>query len=165
MVYIITASTLNKIKIFNSDAKKNILQSIIFQTAAELKSIVFAWAIMDNHYHILLELTNGSSLSRLINLIHGRSSRHINILDKIKSRKVWYSYWDTCVRREDDFYIRMNYIHNNPIKHKCIQQYCDLAKYKYTSYPYYRKIKGQEWIDDVFRKYSIIDFVDKNDDY
>jgi len=100
-----------------------------------------------------------------MNLINGRSSYMLNRLEKKSGRRIWYSYWDTCIRNIDDFYTRFNYIHNNPIKHKYINSLDELPLYKYSSYSYYLETKGQEWISDIFIRYPIIDYVEKYDDY
>ncbi len=100
-----------------------------------------------------------------MNLINGRSSYMINKLEKQTIRKIWYSYWDTCIRNKNDIFTRFNYIHNNPIKHKYIKKFDNLASYKYSSYSHYLKTNGSEWIKDLFMRYPIIDYVDKYDNY
>ena len=32
-------------------------------------------------------------------------------------RKVWWNYWDTCIRSESDYYTRLRYVFWNPVKH------------------------------------------------
>ena len=163
--YIITASTMNKQKYLNDDAKKQILQTIILKSVEELGFAIFAWVILDNHYHILIRVAHGKVLGRLLNRINGRSSYEINKLEKKRGRKIWYSYWDTCIRDESDFYRRFNYIHNNPVKHGYIDKPNRLPSYKHSSYPYYIRVKGEDWCNDVFRRYPIIDFTARYDDY
>ena len=164
-VYIITASTINKQKYLNTDVKRQMLQKTIYESIKEIKYEIFAWVILENHYHLLLKVANGNLLGKLINLIHGRSSFMINGLEKRRGRKIWYSYWDSCVRNENDFYVRFNYIHNNPIKHGYMRKFENLFNYEFSSYPYYLKTKGQEWINDLFMRYPIINFMNEYDDY
>jgi len=164
-VYITTASTIHKQKYFNTDTKKQILRKTIFKTIKELRYNIFAWVIFADHYHILFEVVRSRFLAKLMNLINGRSSYMLNRLEKQSGRRIWYSYWDTCIRNADDFYTRFNYIHNNPIKHKYINKLDELPFYNYSSYSYYLKTKGQEWINDILMRYPIIDCVEKYDDY
>jgi putative transposase len=104
-------------------------------------------------------------LGKLMNSINGSSSYYINKLDNQRGRKIWYSYWDTCIRNKNDFFIRFNYIHNNPIKHGLINTFDNLRFYDFSSYIYYLKTKGQEWLTDTFMSYPIADYIDEYDDY
>ncbi|PJC47743.1 MAG: transposase, partial [Candidatus Omnitrophica bacterium CG_4_9_14_0_2_um_filter_42_8] len=72
-----------------------------------------------------------------------------------KKRKVWYQYWERLIRTEEDFYTRINYIHNNSIKHGISNSMDD---YKFSSYHDYANTKGKEWLQDCFEKYLVIDF-------
>ena len=56
-------------------------------------------------------------LSSIISSLHKFTSRQWNIQDKVKGRKVWWNYWDTCITNEGSCYSRINYIHWNPVKH------------------------------------------------
>jgi putative transposase len=138
---------------------------MILKSIGELGLGIFAWVLLDNHYHILVEITTSEFLGKLINLINGRSSYEINKAEKKKGRKIWYSYWDTCIRTECDYYTRLNYIHSNPLKHGCVDRLDDLASYAYSSYPYYLRLKGEEWCNDISRRFPIVDFTVKYDDY
>ncbi|MFH0951617.1 MAG: transposase [Patescibacteria group bacterium] len=116
---------------------------------------------MDNHYHILLSIKKGATLSAIVRYINGGSSYDLNIMDKTKGRKIWWNYWDKSIREENDYYRIMNYIHHNPVKH-CYAKRMD--GYKYSSYRVYLRKYGKEWLNDCFREYLIIDFTDANDD-
>ncbi len=101
----------------------------------------------------------------IINRLHGASATFLNRKDGTPGRKVWWNYWDTCIRNESDFYTRFNYIHNNPIKHKYVNKLIELPAYEFSSYPYYLRTNGQEWVNDIFMRYPIVDYVEKYDDY
>ncbi|MGQ9701400.1 MAG: REP-associated tyrosine transposase [bacterium] len=162
-IFIVTSCTYNKMPYFNTDERKILLYTEILNAFEKISSKLFAWVILDNHYHILFEINRGRELGGLIKLINGKSSHEINRLDNCVGRKIWYNYWDTCIRNEKDFYIRMNYIHNNPIKHGYVKIYEDLPQYKFSSFSQYLMEKGKDWLDDVFRRYPIIDFTEKGE--
>lgn len=165
MYYMITASTIDRQRYLHAAASKQKLRSAIFDSTKELQCDLFAWIIMENHYHILIKIRRSRILGKLLNSINGRSSYYINGLDKQRGRKIWYSYWDTCIRNENDFFTRFNYIHNNPIKHGFINEFDTLRSYDFSSYIYYLKTKGQEWLTDMFMSYPIADYIEKYDDY
>lgn len=77
---------------------------------------------------------------------------------EFKPPPVWYQYLETIIRSEADFYHHLNYIHQNPVKHGYTK---DMRKYQFSSYQYYLKEKGKEWLADCFREYPIIDFEPK----
>ncbi len=79
---------------------------------------------------------------------------------RIKPRPVWYQYFDTIIRSEHDFYAHLNYIHQNSVKHGYTEE---MREFKFSSYEFYRKTKGKEWLADCFRKYPIVDFEPKGD--
>ncbi len=162
-IYIVTACTYGKKPYFDANDKKKMLMEKIFNSIDKIGAKLYAWVILTNHYHILFEIFSGKNLGRLIKLINGSSSRELNRIDNTSLRKIWFNYWDTCIRTERDFYMRLNYIHNNPIKHGYIKDYSELMHYAFSSYPIYLKEKGQEYVEDLFRKYPIKDFTEKGE--
>lgn len=72
-----------------------------------------------------------------------------------KNRPIWYQYIDHTLRNDRDFYIHLNYIHQNPVKHGMIKRMPD---YKWSSIHRFIKEKGREWVVDCFREYPIVDF-------
>ncbi len=158
-VYFITAHTYGEKNFLNTDEKKGILLNKINESIKYYQFKLYGWVIIDNHYHLLIRTTCGNNLGKFINMVHGSSSYEINKIDKSQGRKIWYSYWDTCVRSEKDFYIRLNYIHNNPIKHGFVKNLEELEFYKFSSYPIYLKEKGKNWINDIFMKFPVVDYI------
>ena len=78
-----------------------------------------AWVVLDNHYHIIVRSPdNARTLSKFISSIHKYTARLWNEDDGIKNRKVWWNYWDTCIRSEHDYYNRVKYVLWNPVKHE-----------------------------------------------
>jgi len=59
------------------------------------------------------------------------------------------------VRDERDYWTRFNYIHYNPVKHGYVQS---PEKWEYSSYRNIVARKGQEWVDDVWGTYPILEY-------
>ncbi|MCK5413092.1 MAG: transposase [Candidatus Pacebacteria bacterium] len=116
-IYFVTARTYQKEKIFNTDQKKKILFKNLWNEFSKIDYRLYAWVILDNHYHIEFKTRLGRNLSKAINLIHGRTAFEINKIDNKKGRKIFQNYLDYCIRHEKDFYRHFNYIHHNPVKH------------------------------------------------
>ena len=72
-----------------------------------------------------------------------------------KNPPVWHQYADHTIRNEKDYFMHLNYIHQNPVKHGLTKQ---MSVYKWSSIHKYIKEKGKEWLIDCFRQYPIVDF-------
>ena len=116
--YIITASTLRKRHIFTDTERLQILQNTLFEVVESCGWRLQAWAVFPNHYHIIARSTDGSiALNRMIQRLHSLTARRVNELDQASGRKVWFQYWDTCLTYEESYLARLNYVHNNAVKH------------------------------------------------
>jgi len=163
--YFITASTLDKKNVFNSEQKKELLKVTSKNAAKRYEIELYAWVILSNHYHLLLKTQDKQGIYKFIKSLHGKSALELNKLDGTLGRQVWYNYWDRCPRGEKDFYTFFNYIHINPIKHGYVrvkeglfiksgeeivinEQALDnlhhaLRQYKFSSYNYYLNKYGE----------------------
>ena len=159
-IYFITASTYHKYPLFDTDKKKNMLKNILKEKAEAFGVKIFAFVLTDSHYHLLMKIKKGENLPGFIQGINGKSAISLNEADNVTKRKVWHNYWDTCIKEEKDFWARFNYIHHNPVKHGCALHMQD---YAFSSYNKWLEKKGVKWMNDVLRKYPIVDFT-KGDD-
>jgi putative transposase len=115
---------------------------------------------LDDHYHLLLKTRRGKDLSRFFGQLHGSTSRQINLWDVATGRQIWHNYWDTCIRTEADLWARFNYVHNNPVKHGYVRQ---LEDWPFSSYHYYLRTEGEEWLRDCWLRYPVIDYLEGDD--
>jgi len=161
-IYFVTASTLNKEHLFDTKAKKKIIKNKLKAGALKYKVRIFAWVILHNHYHLLFQFKEKQNLGGFIGFINGGSSFDLNSLENKKGRQVWWNYWDNCIRNEETFYKRFNYIHHNPVKHGYVKKCED---YEFSSYNYYLKKYGEDYMSSIFARYPIVDFTDKSDKF
>ncbi len=110
-----------------------------------------AWAVLDNHYHCILECKK-DNLPAFIGKLHGGTSFSFNKEDKSQGRKVWHQYWDRLIRG-DEFYQLVNYVHYNPLKHGLVSDYEQLKDYPFSSYPAWLKMLGEEKMNDLLTDY------------
>ncbi len=148
-IYFITVRTIDRIKYFNSDKKKDILSDVIHTACEKFCKDLTAWTILDNHYHILVEVDEGKNIPKLVNNINANSSRILNISENCIGRQVWHQYFDRCIRDEKDYWTRFNYTHHNCVKHGYAKS---MEDYKYSSYNQWVNDKGVEWMPDSTRK-------------
>jgi putative transposase len=102
-----------------------------------------AWVVLDNHYHAILKspLEGAANLSKFVVSFHKYTARRWNETGNSTGRQVWWNYWDTCIRSQQDYLNRLRYVFWNPVKHG----FAD----KPEEYPYcnYTDFLTQEWFD------------------
>ncbi len=153
--YFITAHTLGKEKSLKNERAKEIWISKLLCLSKEFDARIKAYILLDDHYHILCFFKYSKIISKFINHLHGATSRQINLLDNCPQRKIWHNYWDRIIRDEEEFWTRFNYIHYNPVKHGYVSH---PEEWKYSSYKYYIGLKGEEWMNDCWQSYPVIEF-------
>jgi len=157
--YFVTASTVNGTDVLVTDEHFNLWAKTFKELVVEFKMKLTAWVLLPNHYHLLSLPRYGYDLGNFMKRLNGRTSYELNTLDHIRGRTVWYSYWDTCIRGERDFWTRFNYIHKNPIKHGYVQE---LQDWHYSSYSHYFRNDGEAWLDNCLQTFPVYDLF--NDD-
>ena len=76
---------------------------------------LFAWVVMPNHVHLLVEVWQ-TPQSELLRNWKGFTTRRINHLFQRRG-KLWQDdYWDRYIRDAEHFLKVRNYIENNPVK-------------------------------------------------
>jgi len=158
--YIISAATLKHTPFLASHRAKARVRDELKDLVIEFGITLKAWVILDDHYHLLLKTREGKALSRFFGRLHGTTSRQLNLWDDVLGRQVWHNYWDTCIRTEADLWVRFNYIHNNPVKHGYVTHPRD---WEFSSYQYYLREKGEEWLEDCWSRYPVIDYIEGDD--
>lgn len=157
--YMITGGTYKKIPYFKNDEDKKLLLKIINEFCEKFHWSLKDWVILDNHYHLMLKSFVGKDLPNIFGRIHRKSSNLLKSKSKITSR-IWWNYWDTCIRDEKDFFRRINYIYYNPVKHGYVT---NLVDYKWSSFHDFLKRFGEDEVKKQFKMYSFEDLEIKDD--
>ncbi len=145
--YIVTASTVYKQRFFDTVAKLTLLQDTLFEVMLAYEFELQAWALFPNHYHVVVRTPeDGASLRRVIQRLHSQSARAVNEMDGTPGRRVWFQYWDTCLTYERSYYARLNYVHNNAVKHRLVLAAED---YPFCSAAWFRSLAAPEFRDKV----------------
>ncbi len=160
-IYFFTVHTYRDITVLHSVKRKSKFVQKLKDTAVEKDCEIIAWVILDNHYHCLMKPKKGKDIQAFFQNIHGTTSFQWNREDNKRGRKVWQNYWDRCIRSEMDYWTHFNYIHHNPLKHNYVKR---MEDYEPSSFNYYAKEEGYEWVMSVFEKYPVIDYTIEADD-
>ena len=120
--YMVTAGTYNKERHFQSPERLTIVHDALLSLAEQYGWDLQAWAVLSNHYHIVsVSPSDASSLHKLIRHLHSVTAIEINRSDGTPGRKVWHSFWDTHLTYQKSYLARLNYVHNNPVKHGLVE--------------------------------------------
>lgn len=121
---------------------------------------LYAWCVLPNHYHVLVETENISGVLKELGKMHGRTSRQWNIEDNLIGRKIWFSCAERTIRNERHFWASVNYIHNNPVKHGYAEKWMD---WKYSSAEGFLREIGIEKALEIWQNYPVLNYGDKWD--
>jgi putative transposase len=116
--YLVTAGTLDKVHCFRGPDALNLLQSAPLRLAKEFGWQLEAWAVFSNHYHFVAHaLPNATDLGGVLKQLHGETAHDLNEMQHTEGRTVWHKFWDTELTYEKSYLARLNYVHQNPVKH------------------------------------------------
>jgi putative transposase len=142
--YFLTAGTYHKEHFFRGAARLRVLHRGLLTVARKFGWGLEAWSVFSNHYHFVAhspQWENGAeNLSDMLSLLHEKTAKWVNKLDQTKGRTVWHNFWDTRLTFEKSYFARLNYVHQNPVKHGLVlvaHQYpwCSAAWFERTARP------------------------------
>jgi len=117
-VYLITAATLHRKRLFDSDGTLDLLLDTTFELAKTYQLILQAWAFFPNHYHLIVSFENSVTSHRdFVRHLHRELAIRLNRIDRTPGRRVMYEFYDTHLTFEKSWLARLNYVHQNAVKH------------------------------------------------
>jgi putative transposase len=142
--YFVTASTHLRAHHFAGKSRLAVLHRGLLKLTAEFHWGLEAWAVFSNHYHFVAHSPEAADtaegLSRMLGKLHEKTAKWINQLDATPARKVWHNYRETRLTYEKSYLARLNYTHQNPVKHGLVpvaSQYpwCSARWFEHTATP------------------------------
>ena len=122
-LYFFTAGTLHRQPFFNTPEKLDLVLGVIFQQATEASVHLPAWAVLRNHYHLVVsfaEAPPGLLPGDWLKALHAAIGRRLNAHDSTPGRRVMYQCRDTALTFEKSWLARLHYVHFNPVHHHLI---------------------------------------------
>jgi putative transposase len=159
--YIVTAGTLHKEHWFRGSDRLDLLESAMLRVMKNSGWRLEAWAVFSNHYHFVANAEPGAgALQAAIKQLHGETSREVNRMDGVSGRTVWHNYWDTMLSYEKSYLARLNYVHQNAVKHGLVPVAC---QYRWCSAAWFERTATRAQVQTI---YSFkIDKLKVRDDY
>lgn len=86
---------------------------------------VYAWCVLPNHYHALVEAPDILILLRELGRHHGRTSHAWNGEQNTRGRKVFFRAVERAMRSDRHIWASLNYVHHNPVHHGYVVRWTD----------------------------------------
>jgi putative transposase len=152
--YMVTAGTYGKFSHFSTPERLDYLLDKLLTYAERYEWRLQAWAVMSNHYHFIGFCATPENLKDFISTLHTDTARYINDLDKTKTRRVWYQYWDSHITYQKSYYPRLKYVHNNPVHHGVVPvaenyNWCSAGWFNKHAVPAFRRTIESFKIDNL----------------
>jgi REP element-mobilizing transposase RayT len=135
----------NKASIFESSALKIFYLNQLKFLKGEMGFEIFSYAVMNNHYHFLIQ-TNDAVLSSVMQRLNTRFSPHYNRVNEHINHVFGDRYKAILVTNERYLLWVLRYIHNNPVKAGLSRE---MNFYKWSSDLHYRN-NVESWVNTGF---------------
>lgn len=151
----IIARGIERGKIFRDDQDRDNFITRLSELVIETKTQCFAWALIPNHFHLLLKTGNvpvATFMSRLLTgyaIGHNRRHRRSGHLFQNRYKSI------LC---QKDAYLKelVRYIHLNPLRAGLVSDMAALDKYRFSGHCFImgKKINSWQSVDEVLRLYG-----------
>jgi putative transposase len=115
----------------------------------------FAWCVLPNHYHALVETPDVKALLRELGLLHGRTAHAWNGDEQARGRKVFFRAVERAMRSDRHYRATLNYVHHNPVRHGYVARWTD---WPWSSATEYLAQTGVEEAKGIWQEYPLHDY-------
>ena len=134
----------NQQNIFVTDDDRHLFLDTIGQMTVRFDCEIFAYVLMDNHYHLLLR-TLKANLSRSMQWLGTTYTRRFN-LEHLQSGHLFQGRYKSILVENDAYLMQLSfYIHNNPLRAGIVRRLIDHRWSSYPAYAYNRR--HPDWLD------------------
>jgi putative transposase len=128
----------NKRAIFVNDADRRLFLAILRHVAKLHRWTIFAYCLMTNHYHLLLQLTQGGLSAGMCRLNSGYAAA-FNVDHDQSDHVFGRRFWSDLIDHDSHLLASCRYIALNPVRANLVQ---DVAEWRWSSY---RACAGHEF--------------------
>ncbi|KPA09169.1 toxin RelE [Candidatus Magnetomorum sp. HK-1] len=123
---------------------------------------IFAYVLMDNHYHLILK-THHANLSKSMQWLGTTYTRRFNVSNN-RSGHLFQGRYKSLIVENDSYLLRLScYIHRNPLRAQMVKRLIDFKWSSYLAYAYDRK--HPEWLNTKFLLDQFVNVSDKHKSY
>ena len=120
--YFVTFSTWQRRRLFVVESFVRLFLTTLYRYRREGRYRLHSFVLMPEHVHLLLTPSQNTSLEHATQLIKGGYSHALGAILGRK-REIWQrGFTDPRIRDEQDFLHHLNYIHQNPIARRMVNE-------------------------------------------
>jgi putative transposase len=135
--YMVTCGTYQKAHYLRTVERLTLVESSLFELAAEYGWQLRAWAVLSNHYHFVASSPEDpNNLSTMLSKLHTTTAIKLNKWDISPGRRVWYQHFDSHITFQTSYLSRLKYVHQNPVHHSVI---ANAENYSWCSAAWFKK--------------------------
>ena len=130
-------------------------ESEILAVCGRLTTNIYAWCVLPNHYHLLIQTDRLKELRAEFGRFHGRTSFRWNSEDNRRGRKAGTIPWTVPLPHMVTFGQSVNYIHHNPVHHGYAEKWQD---WPWSSAAAFVERVGRETVSKIWRQFPVLDY-------
>jgi putative transposase len=154
--YIISATCYEHVAVIGHAAKRmDDFSSTLVDTVTQLSDKLFAWCVLPNHYHVVLQTAEIEKLLETLGMLHGKTSYQWNTEECCRGRQVWFNAFDRHLRSSGHLWASINYVHHNPVKHGYVTRWQD---WPWSSAKAFLDEVGPEQAKQLWLEYPVHDY-------
>ena len=143
-----------KMDIFEEDADREKYLDFFKHYKEQFKVKLYAWCLMSNHVHFIVEPSTEKGLADLFKFTHMRYSQYFN-RKKGSHGHLWQGRFFSCALDNDHLYEAMRYVELNPLRAGIVQR---IDAYHWSSMKEHLGGKGKIQLDNVKKYLEIEDW-------
>lgn len=148
-VYLVTAGTYLKKHHFGNAERLAVLHRGLLKVCGDFGWRLEAWSLFSNHYHFIAESPGtAESLPDMLGTLHEKTAKWVNKLDGDAGRKIWHNYRETQLTYEKSYFARLNYTHQNAVKHGLVKKAAD---YPWCSAGWFERTAAKAMVQSIYR--------------
>lgn len=159
-IYFVTAGTHLKQHFFRNPETLDLLQTTLFAIADKHKCELQAWALLSNHYHLVVSADDGKCVGAMLTRLHVETAIALNRMERVRDRKVWFQFWDTQLTYEPSWLARLRYTNENAVHHGLVQ---NAENYRWCSASWFASTARRGFAETVNR--MKVDRINVYDDF
>lgn len=150
--FFVTVATYRKEHHFRSRERISVLHRGLLKVAQKYGWNLEAWAVFSNHYHFIarspVNEPDAKTLPDMLSMLHVKTSGWVNKLDDQEGRQVWCNYRETALTHERSYLARLNYVHQNPVKHRLVPV---ANQYPWCSAGWFERVVSPAMVKSIYR--------------
>jgi len=145
-VYYVTSVTKDRKTLLNKGSASLFLICSLAYHKFIFSYRIYAFVIMPDHFHALIQPEGNYDISKIMNYIKGTFARKYNKMFKHKGIVWQKSFHDKVCRTEKEVLRKIEYTHNNPVKIGMVKKPGD---YMYSSYQQCLGQRTSDFVDKI----------------